>query len=140
MNENIKAFLQENIELIDNNDWIQVFKNSQDPNNGLSDLDFRECLKILESIGITFTKEQLKNLFIKIMKDEIIQYFQYEPDESEKITWWLNHVPNNIFGYSIEQARDIFINNANQLGIEIHPQNPRLQKSIPDELIMKLTK
>ena len=111
-----------------------------DPNSGLNYSDVKEFLSALESIGIIFEDNQLKQLFIEVMKNEIIQYFQYEPDESEKITWWLNHVPNNIFGYNIEQARDIFINNANQLGIEIHPQNPRLQKSIPDELIMKLKK
>lgn len=140
MTENVKYFIEENIDLLDNQNYLEIFKNSMDPNNGLSYGDIKEFLSVLESIGIIFEDNQLKQLFIEVMKNEIIQYFQYEPDESEKITWWLNHVPNNIFGYSIEQARDIFINNANQLGIEIHPQNPRLQKVITDELIMKLKK
>ena len=100
MTENVKCFIEENIDLLDDQNYLEVFKNSMDPNSGLNYSDVKEFLSVLESIGIIFEDNQLKQLFIEVMKNEIIQYFQYEPDESEKITWWLNHVPNNIFGYN----------------------------------------
>ncbi len=119
MNENVKYFIEDNINLIDKNDWEEFFKNSQDPNEGLTDESFSECLTVLQSIGITFTPIQLKDLFIKVMKWLIEGYFEYHDSESEDIYWFLTHVPNNLFDYRVEYAQNIIENNTEELGIEL---------------------
>ena len=52
VNENVQWFLEQNIKLVDDCNWKELFSKSQDPNEGLTNNDFILLLEILKSIGI----------------------------------------------------------------------------------------
>lgn len=123
VDENIRLFLEYNIELIDSYNWEELFNRAQDYNEGLTNEDFSEFLNVLKQIDISFTSDQLEEYFIKTMKYMIDGYFdcleEDEKFEGVSLEWYITHVPGNLFGHSPEYAEHLFEEKREELSIEI---------------------
>lgn len=117
MDNLVQTFIEENINLIDQEDWDQLFYLTLDPDEGLTNNDVRELISILKEAGIEINEETRKEVFTKYLEENIQEYMNDE--ETLPIVIVLRKYCEHTLGYSEDEAAQIIDEQAEAWDIEL---------------------
>lgn len=117
MDNLVQTFIEENINLIDQEDWDQLFYLTLDPDEGLTNNDVRELISILKEAGIEINEETRKEVFTKYLEENIQEYMNDE--ETLPIVIVLRKYCEHTLGYSEAEAALIIDEHAEAWDIEL---------------------
>lgn len=117
MDNLIQTFIEENINLIDREDWEQLFYLTFDPDEGLTNNDIRELLSILTEANILIDEDIRKRTFAGYCEENLQEYMQDE--ETLPIVIFLRKYCEHTLGYSEDEAAQIINEHAEAWDIEL---------------------
>lgn len=131
MDNLVQTFIEENINLIDREDWEQLFYLTFDPDKGLTNNDIRELLSILTEANILIDEDIRKRTFTGYCEENLQEYMQDE--ETLPVVIFLRKYCEHTLGYSEDEAAQIIDEHAEAWDIELldeHGTNPPLTQRL----------
>lgn len=119
MLHNVKDFIEDNISLIDNGDYEELFREAYGGMLPLENNEVAELVIMLNSVGVdtlNVRKELLYELIADLIADSV-------PPADSKYRCYLFGLllkdTNNLYGFSLDESKQFVLDNALNLGITL---------------------